>query len=325
VSGAATSKPGATIDDQARAEEGDEVPLDGKGMPMNSTPSPKPTEPGNVLIVSGDERLAREAEWISKLESEQDRSPVPVRPLAAGRPVLRGLIGLLLAASIFAAVFVSQSSQIEPAKLTVVRWVMAQLGSTSSEPLNQSERRVLVGVSAARLNAAQSMASQPTPSPQTAPQDVASTASHSLDQAQILQVIARDLAKLGQRIEENEVRASARDDRQWAAARAAIDTKIQQLNTRQEQSAGENAKPDLAQMLQVIARDLAKLGQRIEELNTRQEQMAGENAKAIEQLIASQDQLARDNAKTAEQIKATREQIARFLTGGLPSTTRGPR
>ena len=59
-------------------------------------------------------------------------------------------------------------------------------------------------------------------------------------------------------------------------------------------------------MLQVIARDLAKLGQRIEELNTRQEQVAGENAKVIEQLMASQEQLARDNAKTAERILAAR-------------------
>jgi hypothetical protein len=42
-------------------------------------------------------------------------------------------------------------------------------------------------------------------------------------------------------------------------------------------------------MLQVMAGDLAQLGQRIEELNTRQEQMSGENAKAIEQLTASQD------------------------------------
>jgi len=74
-------------------------------------------------------------------------------------------------------------------------------------------------------------------------------------------------------------------------------------------------------MLQVIARDLAKLGQRIEELNTRQEQVAGENAKVIEQLMASQEQLARDNAKTAEQIKAIQEeQMARFLAPGLPST-----
>ena len=79
-------------------------------------------------------------------------------------------------------------------------------------------------------------------------------------------------------------------------------------------------------MLQVIARDLAKLGQRIEELNTRQEQVAGENAKVIEQLMASQEQLARDNAKTAEQLKAIQEeQMARFLAPGLPSTTLSPR
>jgi len=216
-----------------------------------SASNPKATESANGLIEPADERLARETEQISKPEPHavQDPSPVPGRPLSAGRPALRGLIGLLLAASIFVAAFVSQSSHIDPARLTVVRWV-AQLGSTSSEPLNQSERRVPRGVSAAQLSAAESMASQATPSPQTAPQEVAATASPSLDQAQ---------------------------------------------------------------MLQVIARDLAKLGQRIEELNTRQEQMAGENAKAVEQLTASQDQLARDNAKTAEQIKADREQMARFL------------
>src|SRR6266516_8110757 len=194
-----------------------------------SASNPKATESANGLIEPADERLARETEQISEPEPDavQDPSVVPGRP-SAGRPALRGLIGLLLAASIFVAAFVSQSSHIDPAKLTVVRWV-AQLGSTSSEPLNQSERRVPRGVSAAQPNAAESMASQLTPSPQTAPQEVAATASLSLDQAQTLQVIARDLAKLGQRIEE---------------------------------------------------------------LNTRQEQMAGENAKAIEQLTASQDQLA---------------------------------
>jgi uncharacterized protein YoxC len=302
---------------------------------MNSTPNAKPTASDNVLIVSADEGLAEQitkaisnpnatesgdvlveredkglaqayeqiaqaneqvtqsasnpkaTEQISKPEPDavQDPLVVPGRPLSAGRPALRGLIGVLLAASIFVAAFVSQSSHIDPAKLIVVQRV-AQLGSTSSEPLNQSERRVPRGVSAAQLNATESMASQPTPSPQTAPQEVAATASLSLGQAQMLQVIARDLAKLGQRIEE--------------------------LNTRQEQIAGD-AKRDLAQMLQAMAPDLAKLGQRIEELNTRQEQMAGENAKAIEHLRASQDQLARDNAKTAEQIKASREQMARFL------------
>ena len=234
-----------------------------------SASKPKATESAHGLIEPADERLARETEQISKPEPDalQDPSPVPGRPLSAGRPALRGLIGLLLATSIFVAAFVSQSSHIDPAKLPVVRWV-AQLGSTSSEPPNLSERRVLRGVSAAQLNAAESMASQPTPSPQTAPQDVAAAASLSLDQAQMLQVIARDLAKLGQRIEE--------------------------LNTRQQQMAGENAKA-------------------IEQLTASQDQLARENIKAVQQLERTQEQVARDNAETAEQIKADREQMARFL------------
>jgi DNA anti-recombination protein RmuC len=164
---------------------------------------------------------------------------------------------------IFVAAFVSQSSHIDPAKLTVVRWV-AQLGSTSSEPLTQSERRVPRGASDAQLNGAEPMASQATPSPQTTPQEGAATASLSFDQAQMLQAMARDLAKLGERIEE--------------------------LNTRQEQMAGENAKA-------------------IEQ----QDQLARENIKAIQQLERSQEQVVRDNAKTAEEIKAGREQMAGFL------------
>jgi len=254
----AISNPNATVSGDVLVERADkgqaqayEQIAQANEQVTQSASNPKATESANGLIERGDQRLARETEQISKPEPDavQDPSPVPGRPLSAGRPALRGLIGLLLAASIFVAAFVSQSSHIDPAKLIVVQWV-ARLGSTSSEPLNQSERRVPRGVSAAQLNAAESMASQPTPSPQTAPQEVAATASLSVDQAQ---------------------------------------------------------------MLQEIARDVAKLGQRIEELNTRQEQMAGENAKAIEQLTASQDQLTRDNAKTAEQIKASREQMARFL------------
>lgn len=252
----ATSNPKATESGDALVERADQGQAYEQISQTNeqvtqSASNPKATESAKGLTEPADERLAHETEQISKpeLDGVQDPSPVPGRPLSAGRPALRGLIGLLLAASIFVAAFVSQSSHIDPARLTVVRWV-AQLGSTSSEPLNQSERRVPRGVSAAQLSAAESMALQARPSPQTAPQEVAATASLSLDQAQ---------------------------------------------------------------MLQVIARDLAKLGQRIEELNTRQEQMAGENAKAVEHLTASQDQLARDNAKTAEQIKADREQMARFL------------
>jgi hypothetical protein len=53
--------------------------------------------------------------------------------------------------------------------------------------------------------------------------------------------------------------------------------------------------PELTQLLQSMARDLATLGQ------------------GIEQLKAGQEQMARDNANTAEQLKASREQMARVL------------
>jgi hypothetical protein len=53
--------------------------------------------------------------------------------------------------------------------------------------------------------------------------------------------------------------------------------------------------PELTQVLQSMARDLATLGQE------------------IEQLKAGQEQMARDNANTAEQLKASREQMARLL------------
>jgi len=304
--------------EQARADE--QIAANEQVTPSAS--DPKATEAANGLIEPADERL-RETEQISEPEPDAAQDPLLVPSLvpslvtsdpSAGRPALRGLIGLVSAASIFVAAFISQSSHIAAAKQTVARWV-AQLGSTSSEPLNQSERRVSRVVSAAQVNAAESMASPPAPSPRTAPQEVAATASLSLDQAQMLQAIARDLAKLGQRVEE--------------------------LNTRQEQMAGASAKLDLAQ-LQAMAPDLAKLGQRLEEFNTRQEQMAGANAKAIEQLTASQDQLAenikaiqqlektqeqvaRDNAKTAEQIKAGRDQIARFLAARASEQNPQPR
>ena len=102
------------------------------GEDAKAASNPKATESANGLIEPADERLARETEQISKPEPDalQDPSPVPGRPLSAGRPALRGLIGLLLAASIFVAAFVSQSSHIDPAKLPVVRWV-AQLRSAA--------------------------------------------------------------------------------------------------------------------------------------------------------------------------------------------------
>jgi hypothetical protein len=59
--------------------------------------------------------------------------------------------------------------------------------------------------------------------------------------------------------------------------------------------------PELTQLLQSMARDLATLGQGIEQLKAGQEQMARDNANAAEQFKVSQEQMARVIAKASEQ------------------------
>lgn len=61
------------------------------------------------------------------------------------------------------------------------------------------------------------------------------------------------------------------------------------------------ASPDVGQMLQDMARDIASLQQGIEQLKAGQEQMARDNAKLTEQLKASQEQLTRVMARASEQ------------------------
>jgi hypothetical protein len=65
--------------------------------------------------------------------------------------------------------------------------------------------------------------------------------------------------------------------------------------------------PELRQLLQSMARDLATLGQ------------------GIEQLKAGQEQMARDNANTAEQLRASREQIARVIASEAKAQSPRPR
>lgn len=60
------------------------------------------------------------------------------------------------------------------------------------------------------------------------------------------------------------------------------------------------AAPDLAQLLQNMARDLSTVEQGIEELKASQERMAADNARAIEELKAGQDQMARLAARPPE-------------------------
>src|SRR6476659_3855766 len=98
--------------------------MDAKGVPMNSTTAPNAIGPDDVMVARADERLARLNEQLARLESEAKHHPSAVvvpRPSRGGR-ALRGVIGLLLAAGIFAFAFVAQSSYGEAAKSTVARW-----------------------------------------------------------------------------------------------------------------------------------------------------------------------------------------------------------
>jgi hypothetical protein len=66
--------------------------------------------------------------------------------------------------------------------------------------------------------------------------------------------------------------------------------------------------PDLAQLLQTMARDLATAGQEIEQLKTGQEQLIRDNEKLAEQFKASQEQMARVVAKASE-AKASEQNL----------------
>ena len=59
--------------------------------------------------------------------------------------------------------------------------------------------------------------------------------------------------------------------------------------------------PELTQLLQTMARDLANVQQGIEQLKTSQEEMVRENATTAEQLKESQEQMARAIANVSEQ------------------------
>jgi hypothetical protein len=58
--------------------------------------------------------------------------------------------------------------------------------------------------------------------------------------------------------------------------------------------------PDLTQLLQSMARDVAAMGQSIEQIKASQERMARDHVNAVDLLRASQEQMARTIAKTSE-------------------------
>jgi hypothetical protein len=221
---------------------------------MNSTPNPKVIEPNNVFITRADEQLARAyekiasadeqlalvTEQLSKLEQDAARHPSAARGRrpSRGSRALRGLTGLLVAACIFAAAFVSQSSYGDAAKLTIARWA-PQLQSAALLQVAKPGPYAQSSPSIVQVAKAESEVLPPTTSTQTAGQDVAPTAAP--------------------------------------------------------------ISPDLAQLLQTMARDLATVELGIEQLKARQDQLATDNARAVEQFKANQEQMTRLIAKASEQ------------------------
>jgi hypothetical protein len=225
---------------------------------MHSTSDPKQADPdGDVLVASlteelekaiarGPEPLSRVQEQVSKLERDAERysldQQIPVntfRPtVPRDRSARRGLIGLLLAACIFVAAFALQSSYGDAVRPIIALWPL-QLVPTSSQLLEKPGLSAQPSPASVQAAAAEPIPPQPTPSAQTAPQDIApTTAPVSPEVAQLLQTIVRDLANLEQRID--------------------------QLKTGQDQMASDNAKAveRLKASQEEMARLIAKASER---------------------------------------------------------------
>src|SRR5262245_27251016 len=208
-------------------------------------------------IARADEELTRFNEQISRLEKKSvNRLHQPSR----GRPILRGLIGLLLAAGIFTAALAWHSYG-ETVRPMISRWA-PQLAAASSLP---AETPKLVAEQsppsesqpAVRVAAADAAVSQLPAPAQTAPQDAAAAAI-AAEQTQLLQTMARDLASVQQEIEQLKAsqaelaRESAKAAEQLKAnqeqlARVIASTSEQNLRPRTTSAtASANASPPVA-------------------------------------------------------------------------------
>jgi hypothetical protein len=235
---------------------------------MDTTPDPNQASPRQVLLDSADEELAhaqeqltrageemaRAEEHLSRLEQDATRRALWRERSSFGGAAMRGFTGLVLAAGVFAAAIVSQSSYGDTAKHIVAKWT-PRLAATASPPPDEPGLPAQLSPRITEANAAQIAVP-----PQSSPQDAA--------------------------------------------------------------PAPVPVPPELTQLLQSMARDIAALGQGIEELKTKQEQMARDNASAVEQLKAGQDQMARAVAKVSEAKASETKAFDAKVSGARASDAR---
>src|SRR3977135_4250643 len=183
---------------------------------MDTTLNTKQTDPRHVLVSRADEELAhayeqitsageeiaRAEEQLSKLEHDAARPAVPGKRALFDRPAVRGFTGLLLTACIGVAAIAWQSSYGDAAKEIIARWAPQRV-ATSSPPLENPGLAAQPSPPAVEAAGANTAPSQPALLAQTVPEDVAPTAAPpSPELTQVLQSMARDLATLGQEIEQ---------------------------------------------------------------------------------------------------------------------------
>jgi hypothetical protein len=226
---------------------------------MHSMLNPEQTDPRHVFahvneeisrayeqIALADEQIARTlAQDAASHPSDPETRMRGHRP-AIGRPAVRGFVGFLLAACIGLAAIGWQSSYGDAAKQMIANW--APQFVVTLLPLEKTGVPAQPTRPDVQASAAEAAHPQPAAPAQAAPEGVAPAAAvPSAESPQLLQSMARDLATVGQEIEQ-------------------LKASIEQLKTNQEQMARENARA-------------------AEQFNVIQEEMARDFAKASEQSL----------------------------------------
>ncbi|WP_225116186.1 hypothetical protein [Bradyrhizobium sp. BRP22] len=261
---------------------------------MPQTDDPKPDQPHGMKPADGDlarayeriksaeEDLARLDRLVSGLEHRGDSPPPPQEGTGAepsgapvdaaptseknearqpdpkrGRPMLRVLVGLLLAIGIVGAAFAARYGN--EAKAIMARWApQASAPPAASEPRASTKSLMVEVADAGEQPSTPSPSSQkdvPAPSSSKESKDVPSAGapppanSTSADVAQSLKAIAQGLANINEKLEQLK---SSHDQ----TLREHADS-IQQLKTAQEQGARDNAR--IAEQVQALQAQLATL------------------------------------------------------------------
>ena len=188
-------------------------------------------------IARADEELARAEEQLSKLEHDDAPGDRLARMNRRGRAI-RGFAGLLLAASIGIAAMVSQSSYSDTASPIIARWLPQYIPSSSPVPEN---RTLPAQPGLATVQAAVDTASRPAALAQTVSESEPTPAGLSPELTQLLLSMTRDLATVGQGIE--------------------------QLKAGQQQMAHDNA--NTAEQLKAIQEKMARVVAKASEANLR--------------------------------------------------------